>query len=314
MDFSNKFNYSDRLYLRRGKFFFPESIKIKSDSLNKKKDISFSRKFSMESLLDTVKKFQINLIDNNHQKLNIINTKVLLSLFKDCLSNELNKKRKIYDKIHKQNDKKKRSIRHMIKTNNGNLNNSINYKKEAEQLKYINFNIENEIKKIDFMIKEKKALKNIEYLENVEEQRIYCDLNDKNILETMKIMENEKKELNQEFIILSKEKEKSDSEIKDINNIKLILENKINERERTNINLDLFIKKCDVLCLSKTNSNSYSSNKDTNDSSIKNINNNISNFKDINHNNFDYLNKEIVFDLDIHKTLKSFHSSIDTEF
>ena len=314
MGFSNKFNYSDRLYLRRGKFFFPESIKIKSDSLNKKKDISFSRKFSMESLLDTVKKFQINLIDNNHQKLNIINTKVLLSLFKDCLSNELNKKRKIYDKIHKQNDKKKRSIRYMIKTNNGNLNNSINYKKEAEQLKYINFNIENEIKKIDFMIKEKKALKNIEYLENVEEQRIYCDLNDKNILETMKIMENEKNELNQKFIILSKEKEKSDSEIKDINNIKLILENKINERERTNINLDLFLKKCDVLCLSKTNSNSYSSTKDTNDSSIKNINNNISNFKDINHNNFDYLNKEIVFDLDIHKTLKSFHSSIDTEF
>ena len=313
MDFSNKFNYSDRLYLRRGKFFFPESIKIKSDSLNKKKDISFSRKFSMESLLDTVKKFQINLIDNNHQKLNIINTKVLLSLFKDCLSNELNKKRKIYDKIHKQNDKKKRSIRHMIKTNNGNLNNSINYKKEAEQLKYINFNIENEIKKIDFTIKEKKALKNLEYLEN-QDEKIYCDLNDKNIFETINIMKNEKNILNQIFINLSKEKEKSDNEIKNINDIKSILESKISKRERANLNFDLLYKKSELLCLSKNNSNSYSSDKETNVSSVKNINNNVGNFKGFAHNNFGYLQNDNIYDFDIHKTLKSFHSSIDTEF
>ena len=313
MDFSNKFNYSERLYLRRGKFFFPESIKIKSDSLNKKKDISFSRKFSMESLLDTVKKFQIDLIIKNPEKLNFNNTKALLSLLKDNLSSELNNKRKIYDKIQKQNDKKKRSIRHMIKTNNDNFNNSINYRKEAEQLKYINFNIENEIKKIDFTIKEKKALKNLEYLEN-QDEKIYCDLNDKNIFETIKIMKNEKNILNQIFINLSKEKEKSDNEIKNINDIKSILESKISKRERANLNFDLLYKKSELLCLSKNNSNSYSSDKETNVSSVKNINNNVGNFKGFAHNNFAYLQNDNIYDFDIHKTLKSFHSSIDTEF
>lgn len=313
MDFSNRFNYSVNLNMRRKKYFFPENINIKADCHKQKKDISFSSKSSIENLLDTVKKFQIGLIIKNPEKLNVINAKVLLSLLKDNLSSELNKKRKIYDKMQKQNDKKKRSIRYMIKTNNGNFNNSINYRKETEQLKYINFNIENEIKKIDFMIKEKKALKNLEYLENPDE-KIYCDLNDKNIFETIKIMKNEKNILNQILINLSKEKEKSDSEIKNINHIKLILENKINERERTNLNIDLLLKKSEVLCLSKNNSNSYSSDKETNVSSIKNINDNIDNFKGFVHNNFDYLQNDNIYDFDIHRTLKSFHSSIDTEF
>ena len=313
MAFSNRYNYNPNLDMRRKKYFFPENINIKTDCLKQKKDISFSSKSSIENLLDTVKKFQIGLIIKNPEKLNFINAKALLSLLKDNLSSELNKKRKIYDKIQKQNDKKKRRIRHNIKTNNGNFNNSINYRKEAEQLKYINFNIENEIKKIDFMIKEKKSIKNLEYLENLDE-KIYCDLNDKNIFETIKIMKNEKNILHQILISLSKEKEKSDSEIKYINEIKLILENKILERERTNINLDLLLKKSELLCLSKNNSNSYSSEKETNASSIKNNNNNIDNFKGFAHNNFGYLQNDNIFDFDIQKTLKSFHSSIDTEF
>ena len=313
MDFSNKFNYSARLNIRREKYFFPENINIKTDCLRQKKDLSVSSKSSIEKLLDTVKKFQIGLIVKNPEKLNFINAKAILLLLKDSLSSELNKKRKICDKIQKQNDKKKRNIRHMIKTNNGNFNNSINYRKEAEQLKYINFNIENEIKKIDFMIKEKKSLKNLVYLENLDEKK-YCDLNDKNIFETIKIMKNEKNLLAQIFINLSKEKEKSDSEIKNINDIKLILENKINERERIKNSSDLVLQKSEVLCLSKSNSNSYSSDKETNASSIKNISNNICNFKGFAHNNFDYLLNNNIFDFDIHKTLKSFHSSIDTEF
>ena len=201
----------------------------------------------------------------------------------------------------------------MIKTNNDNFNNSINYRKEAEQLKYINFNIENEIKKIDFTIKEKKALKNLEYLEN-QDEKIYCDLNDKNIFETINIMKNEKNILNQIFINLSKEKEKSDNEIKNINDIKSILESKISKRERANLNFDLLYKKSELLCLSKNNSNSYSSDKETNVSSVKNINNNVGNFKGFAHNNFGYLQNDNIYDFDIHKTLKSFHSSIDTEF
>ena len=313
MDFSNKFNYSARFQTTRKKYFFPENININADCLTLKKDVSFSSKSSIEKLLDTVKKFQIDLIIKNPEKLNFNNTKALLSLLKDNLSSELNNKRKIYDKIQKQNDKKKRSIRHMIKTNNDNFNNSINYRKEAEQLKYINFNIENEIKKIDFTIKEKKALKNLEYLEN-QDEKIYCDLNDKNIFETINIMKNEKNILNQIFINLSKEKEKSDNEIKNINDIKSILESKISKRERANLNFDLLYKKSELLCLSKNNSNSYSSDKETNVSSVKNINNNVGNFKGFAHNNFGYLQNDNIYDFDIHKTLKSFHSSIDTEF
>jgi hypothetical protein len=312
MDFSNNYNYSARFNFRRKNVFFPENIKIKSNCLNQEKDALLSRKLSIENLLDIVKKFQINLISNNPHNLNIINTKLILSLFKDSLSNDLNNKQKVLDELNKQNDKKKRNIRHMIKTNNEKSKNDINYKKETEQLKYFNFNIENEINKIDFMIKEKKALKKIKYIDELDQQIIYCEPNNKNEMDTLKIMNEEKNELNQKFINLNNEKKKMDAEIKDVKNIKSIIDNAINGKEKGNINFDFLFQKSNALYLSKNNSNSYSSDKETNVSSVKNVN--VYNFNAENNNNFDYLKNGPFFDLDNNKTLKSFHSSLDNEF
>ena len=312
MDFPNNYNYSDRFIFRRKNDFFPENIRIKSNCLNQKKDALLSRKLSIENLLDIVKKFQINLISNNPHNLNNINTKLILSLFKDSLSNDLNNKQKVLDKLNKQNDKKKRNIRHMIKTNNEKSKNDINYKKETEQLKYFNFNIENEINKIDFMIKEKKALKKIKYIDELDQQIIYCEPNNKNEMDTLKIMNEEKNELNQKFINLNNEKKKMDAEIKDVKNIKSIIDNAINGKEKGNINFDFLFQKSDAPYLSKNNSNSYSSDKETNVSSVKNVN--VYNFNAENNNNFDYLKNGPFFDLDNNKTLKSFHSSLDNEF
>ena len=312
MDFSNNYNYSARFNFRRKNVFFPENIKIKSNCLNQEKDALLSRKLSIENLLDIVKKFQINLISNNPHNLNIINTKLILSLFKDSLSNDLNNKQKVLDELNKQNDKKKRNIRHMIKTNNERSKNDINYKKETEQLKYFNFNIENEINKIDFMIKEKKALKKIKYIDELGQQIIYCEPNNKNEMDTLKIMNEEKNELNQKFINLNNEKKKMDAEIKDVKNIKSIIDNAINGKEKGNINFDFLFQKSNALYLSKNNSNSYSSDKETNVSSVKNVN--VYNFNAENNNNFDYLKNGPFFDLDNNKTLKSFHSSLDNEF
>lgn len=312
MDFPNNYNYSARFIFRRKNDFFPENIKIKSNCLNQEKDALLSRKLSIENLLDIVKKFQINLISNNPHNLNIINTKLILSLFKDSLSNDLNNKKKVLDKLNKQNDKKKRNIRHMIKTNNEKSKNDINYKKETEQLKYFNFNIENEINKIDFMIKEKKALKKIKYIDELGQQIIYCEPNNKNEMDTLKIMNEEKNELNQKFINLNNEKKKMDAEIKDVKNIKSIIDNAINGKEKENINFDFLFQKSNALYLSKNNSNSYSSDKETNVSSVKNVN--VYNFNAENNNNFDYLKNGPFFDLDNNKTLKSFHSSLDNEF
>ena len=312
MDFSNNYNYSARFNFRRKNVFFPENIKIESNCLNQEKDALLSRKLSIENLLDIVKKFQINLISNNPHNLNIINTKLILSLFKDSLSNDLNNKQKVLDELNKQNDKKKRNIRHMIKTNNERSKNDINYKKETEQLKYFNFNIENEINKIDFMIKEKKALKKIKYIDELDQQIIYCEPNNKNEMDTLKIMNEEKNELNQKFINLNNEKKKMDAEIKDVKNIKSIIDNAINGKEKGNINFDFLFQKSDAPYLSKNNSNSYSSDKETNVSSVKNVN--VYNFNAENNNNFDYLKNGPFFDLDHNKTLKSFHSSLDNEF
>lgn len=312
MDFANNYNYSARFNFRRKNVFFPENIKIESNCLNQEKDALLSRKLSIENLLDIVKKFQINLISNNPHNLNIINTKLILSLFKDSLSNDLNNKQKVLDELNKQNDKKKRNIRHMIKTNNEKSKNDINYKKETEQLKYFNFNIENEINKIDFMIKEKKALKKIKYIDELDQQIIYCEPNNKNEMDTLKIMNEEKNELNQKFINLNNEKKKMDAEIKDVKNIKSIIDNAINGKEKGNINFDFLFQKSNALYLSKNNSNSYSSDKETNVSSVKNVN--VYNFNAENNNNFDYLKNGPFFDLDNNKTLKSFHSSLDNEF
>ena len=312
MDFPNNYNYSARFNFRRKNVFFPENIKIESNCLNQEKDALLSRKLSIENLLDIVKKFQINLISNNPHNLNIINTKLILSLFKDSLSNDLNNKQKVLDELNKQNDKKKRNIRHMIKTNNERSKNDINYKKETEQLKYFNFNIENEINKIDFMIKEKKALKKIKYIDELDQQIIYCEPNNKNEMDTLKIMNEEKNELNQKFINFNNEKKTMDAEIKDVKNIKSIIDNAINGKEKGNINFDFLFQKSDAPYLSKNNSNSYSSDKETNVSSVKNVN--VYNFNAENNNNFDYLKNVPFFDLDNNKTLKSFHSSLDNEF
>ena len=200
----------------------------------------------------------------------------------------------------------------MIKTNNEKSKNDINYKKETEQLKYFNFNIENEINKIDFMIKEKKALKKIKYIDELGQQIIYCEPNNKNEMDTLKIMNEEKNELNQKFINLNNEKKKMDAEIKDVKNIKSIIDNAINGKEKGNINFDFLFQKSNALYLSKNNSNSYSSDKETNVSSVKNVN--VYNFNAENNNNFDYLKNGPFFDLDNNKTLKSFHSSLDNEF
>ena len=56
----------------------------------------------------------------------------------------------------------------------------------------------------------------------------------------------------------------------------------------------------------KNNSNSESSNKETNGSSVKN------NIFDI--NNYDCLKNKFLFDIDNNKILKSFNSSKDSEF
>jgi hypothetical protein len=293
---------------------FPENLKIKSDCPNQKKDALFSRKLSLENLLDTVKKFQINIISKRPQNLNIINIKFILSLFQESLSSDLNKKKKVLDKSKTQNDKKKRNIKHMIKINNDNSKSVINYIKETEQLKYINFNIENEINKIDFMIKDKKALKDFKYIDEPAQKMIYCDLNNKNEIETLKIMEEEKNGLNQKLIYLSNENKKKNEERNDIKNIKSIIGDAINGKGRGNINFDFLFKKAETLCLSKNNSNSYSSDKSTNVGSVKNVNDNIFNFKEENNHNFDYLKNGPFFDLDNKKTLKSFHSSLDNEF
>ena len=65
----------------------------------------------------------------------------------------------------------------------------------------------------------------------------------------------------------------------------------------------------------KNNSNSESSNKETNGSSVKNniFDINIKLYDD-NHINYDCLNNKFLFDIDNNKILKSFNSSKDSEF
>ena len=64
----------------------------------------------------------------------------------------------------------------------------------------------------------------------------------------------------------------------------------------------------------KNNSNSESSNKETNGSSVKNNIFDINKLYDDNHINYDCLKNKFLFDIDNNKILKSFNSSKDSEF
>ena len=119
----------------------------------------FSLKSSLESLLYQIKTSQMDYISNKSIKTNNLqNTKEILVLLKNSLTLMLKEKNKLYKYNKEKFDKKKRDIQKIIYPNyedtekNETLGNKKLYSSETNQLKILNFQIENEISNTDFLI------------------------------------------------------------------------------------------------------------------------------------------------------------------
>ena len=321
-----------------------EEVKTKDIAQNKKIETLLSQKFSLEMLLNLIKQLQYNYISKNSLTKDNKNKKEKLIELKDILSNILDRKSKIYNSNKKEIEEKKDKINKKVLLDSDKNNNCVNYAKELEQLRLNEFNMENEIKKFDYEIKEKSMLNNYEYeyLEKSSNKKIFYDQHKKNELSSLEILREEKKDIQQQLIDLTIKKSEQESEINSIKMKISIIKNKLKEKkvEKFEISQDcsdnkdykivkrnnnkrikwfnedfkLMFQKWEDYFINSNNCGSESSNKETNFSSVKNYGLNVDKYEKETNNNFNYLKNQIIFDIDNNKSLNSFNSSLDSDF
>lgn len=318
-----------------------DDTKSNENLLNTKIGTLLSHKYSFEKILKLIKKLQSSLISKKSVLNDNKEKKEILLEFKKHLTNILEKKAQTFKRYKKEIDEKKEKINKKIPFNTEKENN-INYIAEIDQLRFINFNIENEIKSVDFWIKEKSEVKDnkFEYLGILSEQKIYCDLLEKNDSESTEIMKDEKKVLKKQLVDLTIKKSEVEEEIHNIKKRISKLKKKIRKKNNSNfeeskecsndnnyINKNQseqnqsvrdkykdLIQKWEDIFVNKNNLGSESSNKETNFSSVKNFVDNIDKLNEEKNINYDYLKNQIFFDIHNDKTSNSFNSSLDSGF
>jgi hypothetical protein len=328
---NNYINCTDLNDIRKN-YLLTEETKVKDNFFNPKIKSLISHKFSIETLLNLIKQFQFDSISGKSQVNGNKKTKEMLLEFKEKLSNNLKKKTKIF-KINKRELEDKKE-----KINKKNLINK--YITEIEQLRFINFNIENQIKSVDFMIKEKSEIneKKFEYFGSLYNQKIFGE-NHKEIKSTaLEIMKDDRQELQQKLIESTIQKSEKEEEINKIRLTISNLKNKIKEKKlpkfeskegsdsencmnkiQSDENQSVrekykdLIKKWEDYFINKNISGSESSNKETNFCSVKNYVDNIDKLDGQDNINYHYLKNQIFFDIDNDKSLNSFNSSLDSD-
>ena len=197
---NNYINCTDLNDMRKN-YLLTEETKVKDNFLDSKIKSLISHKSSIETLLNLVKRFQIDCISGNSVVNDNKRTKGMLLEFKEKLSNNLKKKTKIFKINKRELEEKKEELNREILSNTEKENNKINYSKEVDQLRFINFNIENQIKSVDFMIEEKSIINEnkLEYFGNLSNQKIYCEHHKQIKSEVLEIMKEDKQELQQQL-------------------------------------------------------------------------------------------------------------------
>ena len=237
--------FNNRHKLRYNDEFLSADSRINpyfSDRCNK---LLFSHKSSLENILKQIKNCQLDYISNKSTKnKNISNAKQILLSFKNSLNSLFNEKNQIYQYYKKENEIKKTNIQKFLfpnhfeteetEKNKKIINDKICYS-EINQLKILNFQIENEIQNVDNSIYQKSSIiymikTNIFFINN----EIYCNYKTKNISEVSDILHDDIKEKRKIFINTAKTKFEKDMEIKLLLMKKEFLKDKI-RRNKENI-------------------------------------------------------------------------------
>ena len=148
---------------------------LEPSAFNESDDILSSRKSSLETLLALIKNCQLDYISNKSSKKSYLsNTKQILSFLKDNLKSNLNEKNKAYDFLKNKNELKKKELQEKIFSESVNMTDMgsdvAKINSEKDQLKLLNFQIENEIKNADFLISQKSNLAH-----NKENKEVFCN-------------------------------------------------------------------------------------------------------------------------------------------
>ena len=233
-------SYNNRMNLKNKDIILKENLD-KINYMPKKKEtenILFNHKCSLEVLLDMIKNFQKDYISKvneaNKNKINI--SKKMITLFRENLSLMETEKIKKFNYIKEKNENNKNQIQKILflsETKNIEMNNNVQFKDDLNSFSYIqkknelnliNFQIQNEINKTDFVVEQKNQIylcaQTIPiYLDKNRE--IFCNINYENIEKISNILNSITKNVREKFISTVKEKTKTDLEI---NAIKFELE------------------------------------------------------------------------------------------
>lgn len=231
MSTKNKHNLSQKLKIRNINESLSVDSRLKSSFKKRKKNILFSNKANLVSLLNKIKNLQTEYISNKSLNINqtnqsILNTKQLLFVFKNNLNSMLKEKNIIYNYFKKENEKKKKEIQKKLYNMPEDINDEDNitigneklYYSETSQLKLLNFQIENDIKNTDFLIERYTEINNnIKYnpFYLCEKNEIICN-NKSNISKVSDILHESINNQRKNFITIVNKKSDQDMEIKSL--------------------------------------------------------------------------------------------------
>ena len=178
-------------------------------------DSFVSQKSSLELVLNMIKNNQLEYFSANNQKNKI---KKILASFKENLNSILRKKNKEYNNLRNENESIKIELQKKVFKDTENFEEDQNKEKEnvyneTEQLKNLNFEIENEIKNIDFLIKQKNKINSNIKSTSINKEIFYNYKNKKNVSEVSDILTNDIEIIKKKHNNAINEKEKKKREI-----------------------------------------------------------------------------------------------------
>jgi hypothetical protein len=215
MEKINKDNYKKEIF---------NNITNKHPFSFSKNELIISHKNSLEKILSSVKKCQLDYLSNKEslkEKENITNAKQILLLFKEKLHYMLNKKNKLHEQLKSENENKKKNIQKILfideeKKSEENYKNKKVNASEINQLKMLNFEIENKIRSNDFLIAQKNKIIRADPLYFKEKNEIY--LNSDNNNKVSDILNNDIDSIKKKLMASTKLKEEKENKIKLISN------------------------------------------------------------------------------------------------
>ena len=209
------YTFNQRLILTQRDPFLSNNLFLKASTTDKKEPILFNHKSSLEVLLKMLKNVQIDYLSLSDKKIGI--KQMLLSL-KDNLSSMLKEKNKKLEKLKNETETKKKKAQKILfpSLKKQKINNIASKWIEKDQLKSLNFQIENEISKTDYFIQKKSQILKIfksEVFFYEENREIFCNNNYENYKKVSLFLSDIINQVKQELVCTAQKKTKNNNEI-----------------------------------------------------------------------------------------------------